>query len=131
LRPLIFFDDSIKNCDDACATTSTARVPVEGKTKFVIALSSGAPARSPERFFKVCKLYLKKNFENHEPELRVWQEENLSGLSDEAFENFTLELERSAQKTPAGKQRRAAGAYNDDYVKLLQFLDNLRSKHSS
>ena len=107
LKPLIFFDDSMKNCDDACRSTSTARVPVLENSKLVIKLSSGTPARSNERFFNICRLYLKKNFDERESILRIWQEEHLSGLNDDAFDKFTAELERSARATPAGKQRRA------------------------
>jgi 5'-nucleotidase len=130
LKPLIFFDDSLKNCDDACQSTPTARVPVQEKAKLVITLSSGRAARSHDRLLRICKLYLKKDFAKHESTLRVWQEENLSGLSDEAFENFAKELERSASGTPKGKQRRAGGEKNEDYIKLLSFLEDLKRKYS-
>ena len=131
LKPLIFFDDSLQNCDDASQWTSTARVPVEEKARFVIALSSGVAARSPARFFEVCKLYLRRSFDEHEPTLRAWHTESLSALSDEALEDFTNELERSARSTPTGKQRRAVGSENEDYLKLVHFLEALKRKHST
>ena len=96
----------------------------------VIALSSSRTGKSPDRFLHVCKLVLKKSFDEHEPKLLKWQEEKLSSLSDEAMETFTAELERSANGTPAGRQRRAAGAENDDFIKLMQFLENALKKHS-
>jgi 5'-nucleotidase len=102
LKPLIFFDDSLKNCTDASASTPTVRIPIEEPAKqLVIALSSGA-GRSAERFLQVCKLVLKKTFDQDEPELRMWQEGKLTGLTDEALEKFTAELERSAIGTPRG-----------------------------
>ena len=130
LKPLIFFDDSLKNCDEASLSTSTARVPILEKTKLRGPSSSGLLPRSPERFFKVCKLYLKRNFDKHESDLRVWQEERLSSLSDDAFEKFTDEFELSARGTPTGKERRAAGPTNEAFVKLLHFLEDLKRKHS-
>ena len=132
LKPLIFFDDSVKNCADACLTTPTVRIPVEEPTKILVTLSSpGARAQSSERFMHVCKLVLKKTFDEREPALRTWQEEKLTGLTDEALEMFTAELERSAGGTPRGRQRRAAGAENEDFVKLMQFLENALRKHSA
>jgi 5'-nucleotidase len=130
LKPLIFFDDSLKNCDDACKSTPTARVPIEKKANLVITLSSGDTPHSRDRFFNVCKLYLKKDFAKHESKLRLWEEQNLSRISNSAFERLTDELERSAKGTPPGKQRRAAGENNDDCEKLLTFLDDLKRKHS-
>lgn len=132
LKPLIFFDDNPKNCADACVSTPTVRVPLPDEAKLVIAISSAPVGRNkrPDRFMGVCKLFLKKTFDENEPLLRQWHEESLGELSDEAFVKFTDELERSANGTPAGKQRRAAGARNEDVTKLLQFLQNLKNKHS-
>jgi hypothetical protein len=127
LKPLIFFDDSVNNCAEACASTPTVRVPTEEPVKMVIALTSGV--RSPERFLHVCRLVLKKSFDQHESTLRTWQEEKLSDLTDEALERFTAELERSAKGTPTGRQRRAAGAQNEDFIKLMQFLENSLQKY--
>ena len=105
-------------------------MPVEERAKLVIALSPGVGLQPRERFLRICKLYLKKDFDKHESTLRVWQEENLSGLSDHAFDNLTEELERSSKGTPKGKQRRAAGEKNEGYVKLLSFLEDLKRKYS-
>jgi hypothetical protein len=60
----------------------------------------------------------------------MWQEKSLAGLTDDAFERFTDELESSARGTPKGKQRRAAGATNEAFTKLINFLEALRRKHS-
>jgi 5'-nucleotidase len=130
LKPLIFFDDSLKNCADACASTPTVRIPVEEEPKqFVMALSTSS-GRSPDRFLHVCKLVLKKTFDTNEPKLRAWHEEKLGPLPDEAFEKFAAELERSASGTPRGRQRRAAGEENDGFVKLMQFLERAIRKHA-
>jgi len=126
LKPLIFFDDSLKNCAEACASTPTVRIPVPEETKVAIAMSS--TATRPERFLGVCKLFLRQSFDGSEPVLIQWSEEHLGGMNDDAFAKFTDELERSAKGTPAGKQRRAAGAKNEDIAKLLQFLTNLKGK---
>lgn len=139
LKPLIFFDDSIRNCVDASASTPTFRVPVPeeavvgvpGKRVVVTMSSDGEGTKRPERFLSVCKIFLRGSFRGHEPELRQWHQENLTDLSDEAFENFTAEFERSAKGTPAGKQRRAAGAKNEDLSKLLLFATNLKRKYSA
>jgi 5'-nucleotidase len=132
LKPLIFFDDSPKNCADAAVTTPTVRIPVEDTVSFTFTLPPAPvyPPRQPERFLHVCKLVLKKTFDQHEPALLAWQEQKLAGMSDEAFHNFTGELERSAKGTPAGRQRRAAGAKNEDFIKLMQFLENAVRKYS-
>lgn len=131
LKPLVFFDDSPKNCADASITTPTVRIPVDSVSFATpLAVPSAQPQRQPERFLNVCKLVLKKTFDQHEPELRMWQEEKLAGMSDEAFHNFASECERSAKGTPAGKQRRAAGAQNEDFVKLMHFLNNAVRKYS-
>ncbi len=139
LAPLIFFDDNVRNCVDACTLTPTVRIPLleEKLTPVVqdkasVTLSSAGADRSnrPERFLSVCKIFLRSSFTDHEPTLRQWQQEHLIYLTDEAFENFSAELERSAKGTPAGKQRRAAGAKNEDLAKLLQFATNLKRKYS-
>jgi 5'-nucleotidase len=132
LRPLIFFDDSVKNCADACAITPTVQILADEAVKTVVTRSS-APGRvsSPERFFQVCKLVLKKTFDEHEPALRMWEEKNLSSLPDERYNSFNDELERSARGTPPGRQRRAAGSQNDDITKLMQFLEQALKKHTS
>jgi hypothetical protein len=132
LKPLIFFDDSPKNCADAAVTTPTVRIPVEDTVSFMFTLPPAPvyPPRQPERFLHVCKLVLKKTFDQHEPALLAWQEQKLAGMSDEAFHNFTGELERRAKGTPAGRQRRAAGAKNEDFIKLMQFLENAVRKYS-
>ena len=81
LKPLIFFDDSTKNCADACVTTPTVRIPVEAPMKSVITLSTIAgQTRSPERFLQVCKLVLRTDFEAHKPALLAWHEEKLTAL---------------------------------------------------
>jgi hypothetical protein len=92
--------------------------------------SPGARGQSSERFMHVCKLVLRKTFDEREPALRTWQEEKLTGLSDKALERFTAELERSVNGTPRGRQRRAAGTRNEDFVKLMQFLESALRKHS-
>ena len=132
LRPLIFFDDSATNCADACGITPTVQIPVEEAVKTVVTHSSAAGrVRSPERFFQVCKLVLKKTFDEHEPALRMWEEKNLSGLTEERYDSFNDELERSARGTPPGRQRRAGGSQNDDITKLIQFLQHALKKHTS
>ncbi len=137
LKPLIFFDDNHRNCVDASASTPTFRVPIveqlvtASEEKAVVTLSSNrSGSNRPEKFLGVCKIFLRKSFGNHEPALREWQQEHLTDLSEEAFENFAAELERSAKGTPAGKQRRAAGAKNEDLTKLLAFAANLKRKYS-
>ena len=69
--------------------------------------------------------------DEHETTLRIWHQEHLSDLNDDAFEKFTDEFERSAQGTPTGRQRRAAGARNEDLTKLLRFAENLKRKYSA
>lgn len=132
LRPLIFFDDSAKNCADACVRTPTVEIPVEETMKTVVTHAS-APGRvrSPERFFQVCRLVLKKTFDEHEQALCMWQEKNLSSLTDERFDSFNDELERSARGTPSGRQRRARGSQNEDITKLMLFLEHALKKHTS
>ena len=132
LKPLIFFDDDPRNCADACVSTPTVRIPVVEET-VVVTLSSadGAGAKRPEKFLNVCKIFLRKTFDDHEPALRGWQQEHLADLSDDAFDKFTAEFERSAKGTPAGKQRRAAGAKNEELTKLLLFAANLKRKYSA
>jgi 5'-nucleotidase len=131
LEPLIFFDDSLKNCDDARQCAPTVRVPSAEET-LVVALSSvnGEHGRRPEKFLSVCKLYLRRSFNEYETTLRLWHDENLTRLNDSAFEQFAGELERSAMGTPTGRQRRAAGAQNEDLTKLMLFLENALKKYS-
>ncbi|MDX2181104.1 MAG: 5'-nucleotidase [Bryobacteraceae bacterium] len=140
LQPLIFFDDSIRNCNDASASAPTVRIPPheeplthELPEKVSATLSSTRDDKSsrPERFLSVCKIFLRRNFADHEPTLRLWQQEHLTDLTDQAFEDFSAELERSVRGTPAGKQRRAAGAKNEDFTKFLLFIANLKRKHSA
>lgn len=140
LKPLIFFDDNLRNCVDACASTPTFRVPVleekdvsfvEEKVIVTLPSTDGDGAKRPERFLSVCKIFLRSSFSEHEPALREWQQQHLMDLSDNAFDRFTDEFERSAKGTPAGKQRRAAGAKNEDLTKLLMFAANLRRKYSA
>src|SRR5258708_3573617 len=129
LKPLIFFDDSPKHCADASVSTPTAQVLVV-ETKVTTVISSATPIdQRPDHFLAVCKLFLAKSFTAHEPTLRQWHEERLTGVSDEEFAGFVGELERSAVGTPKGRQRRAAAAENEDATKLLLFLDNLLKKH--
>ena len=132
LKPLIFFDDNPKNCADASVSTPTVRVLSPEDAMLVIAISSPLPAPDarPDKFLGVCKLFLKRTFDENEPILRQWQEDNLTSLTEEGFAKFTDELERSAKGTPVGRQRRAAAAKNDDVEKLLQFLQRLKSKHA-
>jgi 5'-nucleotidase len=140
LKPLIFFDDSVRNCIDACATTPTVRVPVveevaipvlEEKVFATLSSAEGDGAKRPERFLSVCKIFLRSSFREHEPALREWQQTHLMALSNEAFDKFADEFERSAKGTPAGKQRRAAGAKNEDLTKLLTFAANLKRKYTA
>lgn len=133
LKPLIFFDDSTKNCVEASASTPTVRIPVEEPAKAGIGVPSESTSRElrSQRFFKVCKLVLKKDFARHESTLRIWQEEKLKCLSNGAVESLIDELERSARQTPAGRQRRAAGVDNEDFRKLMNFLENALRKHSA
>ena len=99
LKPLIFFDDNLRNCVDACPWTPTVKNSCArgegGRNTFLVEADG---AKRPERFLGVCKIFLRKGFGDHEPALRTWQQENLSELSDTAFESFTAELERSAKE---------------------------------
>jgi 5'-nucleotidase len=132
LKPLIFFDDDLRNCADACVSTPTVRIPVmEEKVLMTLPLTDSDGAKRPEKFLSVCKIFLRKSFDDHEPALRGWQQEHLADLSDDAFDKFTAEFERSAKGTPAGKQRRAAGAKNEELTKLLLFAANLKRKYSA
>ena len=108
------------------------RIPVLDE-KVVVTLSSadGDGAKRPEKFLGICKIFLRKNFDEHAPALRGWQQEHLTDLSDDAFDKFTAEFERSAKGTPSGKQRRAAGAKNEELTKLLLFAANLKRKYSA
>lgn len=125
LKPLIFFDDSTKNCADACASTPTVQVPVlEQPLATVISVGD-----RPRQFTTVCKLFLKKTYGQHEATLLKWHDDHLGGVSDQAFAGFVQELERSATGTPRGRERRAAGAKNEDAEKLVLFLENLLKKH--
>jgi 5'-nucleotidase len=130
LRPLIFFDDNLKNCVDASNCSPTVRVPISNEE---IAINSDIvqrerPDRS-EKFLGVCRIFLKKTFDQHSDTLRIWHDQNLSGLGGERFEEFTDELQRSATGTPGGRQRRAAGAKNEDLPKLMLFLENALRKY--
>jgi 5'-nucleotidase len=129
LKPLIFFDDSTKNCADACASTPTVRVPLLEPPPAVQPALVFATGTRPQQFSTVCKLFLKRNFGQHEATLLKWQEEHLGGMSDASFDAFVQEAERSATGTPRGRQRRATGAKNEDVEKLLRFLENLLKKH--
>jgi hypothetical protein len=129
LKPLIFFDDSTKNCADACASTPTVRVPL---VETALSVQPALTLRTrPQQFTAVCKLFLRKNFGQHEGTLLKWQEEHLQGMSDASFDAFVKEIERSATGTPQGRQRRAVGAKNEDVEKLVRFLENLLKKHNS
>lgn len=132
LKPLIFFDDNLRNCVDACASTPTIRVPAV-EEKVLVALSSTSKDRPqrPERFLSVCKIFLRNSFREHEAALREWEQEHLTDLSDQMFDKFTDEFERSAKGTPSGKQRRAAAAKNEDLTKLLMFAANLKRKYTA
>jgi 5'-nucleotidase len=129
LKPLIFFDDSTKNCADACASTPTVRVPLLEPLPTVQPALVFATADRPQRFTTVCKLFLKKGFGQHEATLLKWQEDRLSGMSDASFDAFVQEVERSATGTPRGRQRRGTSTNNEDVEKLLRFLENLLKKH--
>jgi hypothetical protein len=110
-------------------STPTARVPVI-ETTIRAVLTSGSPRdASSGRFVAVCKLFLRKSFDDHEATLQQWQERHLGEVSDQEFAEFVEELERSAVGTPKGRQRRAASAKNGDLAKLLLFLDRLMKKH--
>jgi len=84
----------------------------------------------PAQFATVCKLFLKKSFNEHEQTLLQWHEEHLQGLGEDSFQAFIGELARSAKGTPRGRQRRSAGATNEDAAKLLLFLENLLQKYT-
>jgi hypothetical protein len=60
LKPLIFFDDSPKNCADACESTPTVRVPVLETTVTTVISTDGAGVGRRTQFLGVCKLFLKK-----------------------------------------------------------------------
>ena len=129
LKPLIFFDDSPKHCADACASTPTVQVPLPEP---LLALPSATGARvqaeRPVQFTTVCRLFLKKSFNEHEPALLKWHGEHLQELGEESFHAFINEFERSANSTPRGRQRRSAGATNEDATKLMRFLEYLLQK---
>ena len=126
LRPLIFFDDTKRNCDDACISTPTAIIPaIEQKIATTVSSSPAWPAT----FMGICKIVLRKNYTEAEPLVTKWYGENLSSLKDEALASFMVEFERSANGTPTGRQRRASAANNTDLAKLLQFLEQLKLKH--
>lgn len=128
LKPLIFFDDSLNNCADACLSTPTVQIPVEtAKVVTVLSTSTGLP----DRFYSVCKLFLKKNFDEHRPALEGWYETHLSSLSPELMDRFADEFERSAKGTPRGRQRRAASPKNEDLAKLLTFAERLLRKFTN
>lgn len=132
LRPLIFFDDNLKNCVDASNCSPTVRIPAANEA---IAINSGVvqegrPHRS-EKFLGVCRIFLRKTFDQHSDTLRIWHDHNLSGLGEERFEEFTNELERSATGTPGGRQRRATGPKNEDLPKLMLFLENALRKYDN
>lgn len=129
LKPLIFFDDSSKNCADACDSTPTVQVPALEAKMTTIINGDGALIGRRTRFMGVCRLFLKKTFDAHEPTLVQWHDEHLEALTEEKFTALVSELERSAMGTPKGRQRRAAGAENEDITKLLLFLGNLLDKH--
>src|SRR5262249_36494683 len=89
LKPLIFFDDSLKNCEDPRTCAPTVRVPV-AEEKVVVTLSSADReiGDRPERFLTICKLYLRKSFDKHEQALRVWHDEKLAGMEDGVFDRL-------------------------------------------
>lgn len=130
LKPLIFFDDSTRHCDDALSITPTIRIPkLEEEPAPAPSPIDDQRSRRPDRFLSVCRIFLRNNYPEHEPALLEWQQEHLLDFTDEAFDRFTDEFERSSKGTPAGKQRRAAGAKNEDLTKLLMFLGNLKRKY--
>lgn len=128
LKPLIFFDDSMKNCHEAASCTPTVHVPQVAST--VSAADLKAPDDRPERFATVCKLFLRKDFASEEHTLLEWYETHLTGLSDESFGGFVAEMTRSLEGTPVGRQRRSSSAKNSSGAKLLLFLNNLIRKYS-
>jgi len=131
LKPLIFFDDSKRHCDDAAISTNTARVlPLDLPAPAQPSISPASEKR-PEQFTAVCKLFLKKNFAPHESTLLTWHEQHLGALSNAAFQAFVQEARRSVEGTPRGLQRRASAAKNEDFSKLIIFLENLLKKHQS
>jgi len=129
LRPLIFFDDTKRNCDDACISTPTAIVPAITQKIVTTVSSSTDSSKWPDTFMGICKMFLRKDYSEAEPIVTKWYDENLSSLTDEALESFMAEFQRSADGTPPGRQRRAPAASNSDVSKLVQFLDQLKSKH--
>jgi 5'-nucleotidase len=132
LQPLIFFDDSVKNCRDAAVCTPTVHVPALEETLQPVVLPAPPIANDVprlERFTSVCRLFLKKEFAKNKPALIHWHEEHANELNEERFDGFIAEFARSASVTPPGRQRRSASAENSDVQKLLLFLENLLRKH--
>ena len=129
LKPLIFFDDSPKNCADACASTPTVHVPPVRVLTVMGSPPIDKADQRPKQFTAVCKLFLEKSYGTHEATLLKWHDENLQGLNCEVYQSFVAELERSATGTPRGRQRRASGPKNEGMQKLMLFLDNLLKKH--
>ena len=130
LQPLIFFDDNLKNCMDASSCSPTVRVPTLEVDVVINGDASGAslPGRS-DRFLGVCRIYLKKTFDQHADTLSIWHNEKLRNMSDAPFQLFVEEFERSTKGTPVGRQRRAAGAKNEEFNKLMLFLENVLKKY--
>jgi hypothetical protein len=131
LRPLIFFDDSKKHCDDAMASTPTVQIP---STIAHVLGSDVIPVDSrpndPNTFLTVCKLFLKTDFTKYEQTLVDWHTKELHVLEPARAAEFVSELERSARSTPKGKQRRSATSENSDFLKFMLFLENLKRKYS-
>lgn len=126
IRPLIFFDDSPRNCAEASVSTPTVQIPVLQTTTVISTMKADD---RPGQFMTICKLVLKRSFNEHEPKLREWQNEHLDGLNDDQFTGFIGEFERSAVGTPKGLQRRAVGAQDEEISRLFSFLDSLLKKH--
>jgi 5'-nucleotidase len=130
LNPLIFFDDSMKNCHEAASCTPTVHVPQVVSTASAADSSVQFNSARPERFAVVCKLFLKKDFASQEQALLQWYETHLPDLSEENFVGFVAEMTRSLEGTPAGRQRRSSSAKNSSGGKLLLFLNNLIRKYT-
>jgi 5'-nucleotidase len=129
LKPLIVFDDSTKNCADACVSTPTVQIPLLEPFPTLCPVPTLTVGDRSLQFTTVCRLFLKKTYGQHEATLLQWHEDHLGSMSDESFTGYVSELERSVTATPRGRQRRAAGTNNEDIKKLLLFLENLLNKH--
>ena len=77
---------------------------------------------------RVCKIFLKKDYGEHERTLISLYEGQVGKFTQEEFESKMDEFKRSVSQTPKGvKQRRAEGSENSRVVRLRAFLNKLFS----